>query len=214
MSRQSILKTIYIIFFLVITVAALYYLYTSAAKADPIVGEYGDKKILDFADNTGQKPVFVRIVGKDGEIIIKRSIISWCSYKLSGFENEVKINSLVDFGSGEKLIEVAGPVGIHAENRQYFYLDLNLCPQPIIFAKNNVLVYNVYSDQPSFKLLDFDSDGYLDIGAEYRNYDKNPLVDGIRDIYLFEPKNRNFNYSRSEKFVQETSCLDCAGEVK
>jgi len=214
MFRQSIFKTIYIIFFLGILMIASYYLYSNIAKADPIVGTNGDTKLLDFGNNIGAKQIFVKISGKEGEIIVKRSFASYCSQKLSGFENSVKIDSVINLGGEEKLIEISGPVGIHAENRQYFFLDSNYCPKPVSFVKNNQKVYNIYSDEPSFKLIDYNSDGYLDIGAEYRNYDKDPLIDGIRDIYLFESSKNDFVYSRSEGFTWENECKDCSGTIK
>jgi len=214
MFRQSIFKIIYIVFFLGVLGITSYYLYNNVAKADPITGTNGDTKLLDFGDDIGIKQIFVRINDKEGEIIIKRSFVSYCSQELSGFENSVKIDSLVNFGGNEKLIEISGPVGVHAENRQYFFLDSNHCPKPLSFAKNNRKVYNIYSDQPSFKLIDYDSDHYLDIGAEYRNYDKNPLVDGIRDIYLFKVDKGGFVYSRSESFTWEDECRDCSGTIE
>ncbi|OIN90289.1 hypothetical protein CO019_00790, partial [Candidatus Berkelbacteria bacterium CG_4_9_14_0_2_um_filter_42_30] len=214
MFRQSIFKTIYIIFFLGVLAIASYYLYSNIAKADPIVGTNGDTKLLDFGGDIGARQIFVRISGKDGEMIVKRSFTSYCSQKLSGFENSVKIDSLVNLGGDEKLIEISGPVGVHAENRQYFFLDSNRCPKPLSFAKNGLVVYNIYSDEPSFKLIDYNSDGYLDIGAEYRNYDKNPLVDGVRDIYLSRPDKSSFVYSRSESFTWESECKECSGTIK
>jgi len=201
MIKNSFYRRIYLVFVTAIVVTLAYYFFAGLAKADPTVGESGDHKMLDFGGKIGRKEVFIEVTNQPGKITIKRSLFSWCSSELSGFENEAKINGLWGTSENQRLIEIAGPVGAHGENRQYFYLDANLCPLPIAFVKNDLSVYNIYSDEPNFTIADFNSDNYLDIGAEYREYDKNPLVDGIREIYLFLPQERIFIFNKSEKIV-------------
>ena len=204
MIRKSAFKTIYLFFFLVVIMIIGYFLYSNIVGADPIVGETGDSRILDFAGNIGKKQIFVKFRAKgNSEIIVKKSLSSYCSQKLSGFEDSAKIGSLINTGNDLKLIEISGFVGVHSENRAYYLLGDDLCPKPIIFVKKDMIVYNIYSDQPSFKLQDFDGDGFVDLATEYRNYDKNPLIDGIREIYLYNPQKQSFGYNRSEFYQQE-----------
>jgi len=203
MSRQSIFRTIYFLFFISVTIIAGYLLYLNIAKADPIVGENGDAKILDFGQNIGKKQLFVKIKEKGkGEIIIKKSFSTYCNYELSGFEITAKINPLLQLSENEKIIEVLGSVGIHGENRQYFILRPDLCPFPLAFVKSDQKVYNIFSDQPSFIVKDYNSDGFLDLAPEYRNYNKDPLHDGLRDIYLYDGSKKEFVFERSESYVQ------------
>ncbi|MCX6812775.1 MAG: hypothetical protein NTW79_04160 [Candidatus Berkelbacteria bacterium] len=183
-------------------VAAGFLVEHSFAASDPKVDENGDVQTLNFAGSIGDKKVFVPFSVDSGEIIIKNSAISYCSAKLFGFEQSVKINQLLKIADDISAIEISGYVGVHAENRQYFYLDDQLCPKPLAFVKNGETSYNLISDEPNFLLLDFNTDGFLDVASENRNYDLDPITDGIRDIYLFNSVAKEFKFERSENFHQ------------
>ena len=214
MLRSTNLKIIYLVFFASIIFFGSYFLYRNYIGADINVGQSGDRQLLDFGEKFGRKYVFLRLENKKGEIIVKKSSAEYCNYPLSGFESSVKIDGIFNMGSDLKLIEISGPVGVHSRSKQFFYLNNNSCPEPIPFVKDNVKVYNIYSDQPSFKVFDSDGDGFSDVAAEYRNYDLNPLVDGIREIYRFDNNNREFVYSHSENYQEGVDCPGCVGEIK
>lgn len=214
MQRAVILKIFYIISFSALIIGLGFYLYFSLVKADTSVGENGDIKFLDFGGNIGQKQMVLKVDGKNGTISVNQTMLSSCSQKIVGFEKSAKIDSLISIGEGFRVIEISGLVGAHSENRQYFYLDEKKCPQALAFVKNGSKVYNIYSDQPSFKLIDFNVDGWQDVGVEMRNYDADPIVDGMRDIYLYNPVAKEFVYSRSEDYKQEEVCPTCNSEIK
>lgn len=214
MLRSTNLKIIYLTFFALLIIFGSYLVYRNYVGADINVGDSGDRQLLDFGGNIGRKYVFLRLEDKKGEIIIKKSSTEYCNYPLSGFESSVKIDGVFNIGSDLKLIEISGPVGVHSRSKQFFYLNSNSCPEPIPFVKDKVKVYNIYSDQPSFKVFDSDNDGFSDFAAEYRNYDLNPLVDGIREIYRFDNKSREFVYSHTENFQEGVDCPGCVREIK
>lgn len=215
MFHKSIFKTIYLLFFLTMILTFIYYFFVNIAKADPLYSQNGENKIVDFGPDFGDRQLSVAIEERGkGKITLKKSLSSYCRYDLSGFEETVTIGLTLKISQSANAVEIFGPVGAHSENRQYFILDSNLCPKPLAFVKNNNLMYNVYSDQPSFKVEDFNHDDWQDIAAEYRNYDENPLIDGTRDIYLFDPKNLQFTFLRTENYQQESICPECQNEVK
>jgi len=214
MIRSTTLKITYLIFFAFLILFGSYFLYRNYVGADINVGESGDRQLLDFGEKIGRKYVFLRLENKKGEIIIKKSATEYCNYPLSGFESSVKIDGILNAGSGLKLIEISGPVGVHSRSKQFFYLNNNSCPEPVPFVKDKVLVYNIYSDQPNFKISDFNDDGFVDVAAEYRNYDLNPLVDGVREFYHFDIISREFVYSHFENYQEGIDCPECTGEIK
>jgi hypothetical protein len=191
-----------------------YLLFRNYVGADINTGESGDRQLLDFGGTIGRKYIFLRLENKKGEIIIKKNSREYCNYPLSGFESSVEIDGILNVGRDLKLIEISGPVGVHSRSKQYFYLNNNSCPVPIPFVKDKIKVYNIYSDQPNFKVSDFNHDGFSDVVAEYRNYDLNPLVDGIREIYHFDNNNREFVYSHSENYQESADCPECMGDIK
>lgn len=204
MERKSISKIVFLLILILALAALGYVFYASVVGADPLTGRPGESKTIDFAGDIGKKEVSITFSGNNaGKISVKKSIISSCSHKLEGFEKTAAIGPLIVIGPGKKALEIAAAVGIHSENRQYFVLDQNLCLKPLAFVKNGVVDYNVYSDQPSFKLEDFNGDDWSDVGVEFRDYDKNPLQDGIRDIYLYHNEKNNFEFSRNETYQQQ-----------
>jgi len=206
MERKSISKIVYLLIVILAVGVLVYLFWANVVGADSLAGKAADSKIIDFGGNVSKKEVSVIFSGDDGgKITVKKSIISSCSHKLEGFEKTATINSLIIIGADKKMLEISAPVGVHSENRQYFILDQNLCPQPLAFVKNSAIDYNIYSDQPSFKLQDFNDDDWLDIASEFRDYDKNPLLDGIRDIYLFNGQKNDFEFNRSETYQQPTN---------
>lgn len=204
MERKSVSKIVYLVISILILVVLGYIFFTDIVGADSLVGKSGETKTVDFGDDIGKKEVSIIFSGSDGgKIGLKKSVFLSCSHKLAGFEKKAVIGPLVTIGPGEYALEIAAAVGVHSENRQYFVLDKNLCPQPLAFVKNGAVDYNVYSDQPSFKLQDFNGDGWLDIAIEFRDYDKNPLQDGIRDIYLYQNEKNHFEFSHNEMYQQQ-----------
>lgn len=200
MERQSANKIVYLVALILVLFALGYVFYAGLVGADPLGPKPQESKTIDFGGDVGEREVSIAFSGTSGKISVKKSIFFSCSYSLVGFEKTASIGALVSIGSGKIALEISAPVGVHSENRQYFTLDQNLCPQPLQFVKNGAIDYNVYSDQPSFLLEDFNSDGWLDIGVEFRDYDKNPLEDGIREIYLYNSTNSNFEFSRNENY--------------
>jgi len=215
MFYKSTFKKIYLLFFLTMILTFVYYFFLNVAKADPLYSQNGENKIVDFGSDFGSRQLSVSIEERGkGKISVKKSFSSYCRYDLSGFEEIVMINSTLKISNSANAVEISGAVGAHGENRQYFILDENLCPKPLAFVKNNNIIYNVYSDQPSFKVEDFNQDGWQDIAAEYRDYDRNPLIDGRRDIYLLDPKNQQFIFLLTENYQQEIVCPECQNGVK
>jgi len=202
MAKKSSLKIVYSSISLLLIAVISYYLYTTIASADQGLDNGDLSKFLDFGGNIGAKRVSLNISDSGGEIEIKRSGNSSCSQKISGFEKEAKIVSLVDISGNLKAVEVSGFVGAHSEGRQYFILDETSCPKALAFVKDGIKVYNIYSDQPSFKFEDFNYDGWYDLAPEYRNYSADPLLDGVREIYLFNPLQNQFEYSSLSEYRQ------------
>ena len=62
--------------------------------------------------------------------------------------------------------------------------------------------------------MDFNVDGWQDVGVEMRNYYADPIIDGIRDIYQYNPTTKEFVYTRSEDFKQDEVCSTCNSEIK
>lgn len=213
MLRNTTLKLIYLSFFAVVILIGSYFLYRNYISADINIDENGDRQLLDFGDDIGTKYILLSMENTNGEIIVKNNFSGYCKHPISGFEKSVKIDGLLEIGE-VKLIEISGPVGVHSRSKQFFYLDSSLCPQSITFVKDQLKVYNIFSDQPSFQTSDFTQDGVADFAAEYRNYDLNPLVDGIREIYIFDQNLKQFLYLRSENYQQNSDCIDCYGEIK
>ncbi|PIU24311.1 hypothetical protein COT12_01710 [Candidatus Berkelbacteria bacterium CG08_land_8_20_14_0_20_39_8] len=159
----------------------------------------GEENTVDFGGNIGKKIVRTQISNNRGKIEIEKNIFFSCSHQLGGFQDEARISRLINFGS-QKALEISGIAGVHAENRQYFQIDSQLCPIPIVFEKDGNISYNIYSDEPNFLLQDFNGDQILDIASEYRNYDADPLIDGFREIYIFNASSNQFEFNRSENF--------------
>lgn len=191
-------KLVYWILAIGVIAAAGSFLYHSKIFASDLGG--GDQKTLDLGLGLGHKNVRLTISNGNGKIEVTKNMFSGCESKLTGFQNEAKIRGTVSFGENLKAVEVFADVGAHSENRQYFIIDKNFCPKPISFVKNNLVSYNVYSDEPSFLLQDYNGDGVTDLAVEYRNYDLNPIIDGMRDIYFFDLNNNKFEFSRTDKF--------------
>ena len=160
----------------------------------------GDQQIINLGSGLESRTIRIAISNNKGSIEVEKSMFSNCSYDLSGFQNEAKICGTISVGGDKKLIEVVGVAGAHTENRQYFSVDNNYCPKPIAFVKNGTINYNIYSDEPSFLLQDFNADNVTDLAVEYRNYDLSPIVDGARDIYIFDSIGNKFDFSRTENF--------------
>jgi len=214
MFRTTTYKIIYLVVSIFAIAALTYFLYQNFIAADIEISANGDQKLLDFSADIGKKMVFLRFENKKGEIIVKKNLANYCRHSLSGFESSVKIDGTLDINDQLKLVEISGPVGIHSRSKQFFFLDQNHCPQPTVFVKDGQRMYNIFSDQPSFKIADFNGDNYPDIAAEYRNYDLNPLIDGIREVYYFNFETKSFVYDHSENYQDKENCLNCTGEIK
>lgn len=196
--KNIALKVVYWFLAVIIIAAAGAFLYRSKIFASDVGN--GDQQMIDLGGGFGSRNVRVRLNNNVGKIEIEKNIFTSCNSNLTGFQNEVKIRGTILLGNNERAIEVVGDVGAHAENRQYFVTQNNFCPKPLSFVKNGTVSYNIYSDEPSFLLQDLNADGLTDLAAEYRNYDLNPIIDGTRDIYLFDSKNRQFIFERTENF--------------
>ena len=158
----------------------------------------GDGQKVDFGGNIGSKNVRVTISKNQGKIEIEKNLFSNCAADLTGFQDEAKISGVISLGAGQKAVEISGLAGAHAENRQYFIIDKNFCPVAIAFVKDNQINYNIYSDEPNFAVQDINGDGATDITSDYRNYDLDPIANGTRDQYIYNQKNQDFEFSRSE----------------
>lgn len=196
MNRKSLLKTVYIILTLVVILSGVYFLYKNYISADAITAEKIVETKVDLGD-LGQKKVRISTGSKGGNIEILKSLSS-CSTKLTGFEKDVNVSGVINAGK-KKFIEITGPVGIHAENKQLFLVEPNLCLKAVAFEKNTAIEYNIYSDEPNFLVQDFNSDNYVDIASGWRDYDKDPLLNGFRDIYLFDSSSTRFKFSHREQ---------------
>lgn len=172
------------------------WMYRSKIFASNLGG--GDQQLLDLGSDFGKKNVWVIFSNNSAKIEIEKNLFSSCSFDLTGFQTEAKIVGTVQINNKERAIEISGPAGAHSENRQYFIIDMNYCPKPLSFVKNNGVSYNIYSDEPSFVLQDFNADGIIDLAVEFRNYDLDPIVDLVRDIYLLNNEGHQFVFQRSE----------------
>lgn len=196
MKRKSLLKTLYIILALLVILSGIFFLYKNYISADATTAEKIVETKVDLGD-LGQKKIRISTGSEGGNIEIERTFSS-CPAKLTGFEKDVDVSGVVIAGK-KKLIEITGPVGIHAENKQLFLVEPNLCLKAVAFEKNTAIEYNIYSDEPNFLVQDFNSDNYVDIASGWRDYDKDPLVNGFKDIYLFDSSSTRFKFSHREQ---------------
>jgi len=196
--KSALPKIVYCLLAIVVITAVGILLFRAKIFASDIIN--GDQQMIDLGQGFGSRNVRVSVNKNVGKIEIEKNLFSSCNTELTGFQNETKIRGTISLGNNEKAVEVVGDAGIHGENRQYFTIENNFCPKPISFVKNDTVSYNIYSDEPIFLLQDFNADGITDLAAEYRNYDLNPIVDGTRDIYLFDRKNQQFVFKRTESF--------------
>lgn len=159
-----------------------------------------EQQKIDFGGRNGAMDVRLIISPSEKRIEIKKNFYSNCSRELIGFQDEVKIKSVVKIGKDIQAVEISGSAGVHAENKQFFIIDTNYCPLPIGFVKNSEISYNIYSDEPYFLVQDINADSYTDLAADYRNYDLDPIVDVRREIYIFDSVKNQFIYNRLESF--------------
>jgi len=114
--------------------------------------------------------------------LIKVSRFSRQKIKLSGFEHDSGITSCNDsfkFASNNQIICLIGDVGVHSQNLELISYK-NEHFTPVLFVDNSdVESENVFSDLP---LVNFKDDS---IEIDNRNYDKDPLLKGVRSHYRF-----------------------------
>ncbi|MFA5158698.1 MAG: hypothetical protein WC451_05960 [Patescibacteria group bacterium] len=199
MKRSVILRSVYIIAAIAIILIAFYFLYSNFIQADTLDEQIINEAMIDLG-SSGTKKVRLLISGREGTIKVYRSLYSNCEYRLTGFEKDLRVIGVISVGE-KKMIEVGGFVGVHAENKQFFILDDRYCPKPVVFEKNGTVEYNIYSDEPIFLVQDMNADGYVDVASDWRDYDQNPLKNGFRDIYYFNPESFSFQFVKRESIV-------------
>ncbi|TSC94323.1 MAG: hypothetical protein Athens101428_366 [Candidatus Berkelbacteria bacterium Athens1014_28] len=192
-------KKIYcLIIILAVLILGLFFIPYSISLKEKNLQLGGESKIFDFGNDVGEKKVFLQFSDNRGKLYVKKNFYSYCYISLSGFEQSAVVNQLSIGHDQLKIIEVSGYVGAHSENRQYFYLDSNLCPKAITFEKEGELSYNIFSDEPNFILQD--DDGLINLIVEFRNWDTDPISETIRDRYFFESEKQKFIFAGSENF--------------
>lgn len=199
MKRNAILRIVYVVTAITIILIAVYLLYANYIQADSVSEQIVSESMVDLGSD-GAKKVRLSISGREGTIRVYRSLYSNCEYRLTGFEKDLRVSSVIS-ATNKKIIEVSGFVGVHAENKQFFVLDDRYCPTPVAFEKNGVKEYNVYSDEPNFLVQDMNADGFTDLASDWRDYDRDPLINGFRDIYYFNPDTLTFQFNNRESIV-------------
>lgn len=194
--KKIILLQIYFILFVAGLVATQFFV----IKNEKQLKSGGESRVFDFGGEVGKKKIFIQFYSNKQRLYVQKNYFTYCYIPLIGYESSAKITQFISGSNQKKLIEVSSYVGVHSENRQYFYLKNDLCPKNIIFEKNDELSYNISSDEPNFILHSDDKGNILDLIVENRNWDADPLLETVRDIYVFDNENLKFKYARSENF--------------
>jgi hypothetical protein len=178
----------------IIIAGASFFYYQAFANDSEMI----EQQKIDFGGRNGTLDVRLIISPGEKRIEIKKNFYSNCSKELIGFQDEAKIKSVVKIGKDIQAVEISGSAGVHAENKQFFILDTNYCPLPIGFVKDSEISYNIYSDEPYFLVQDINTDSYIDLAVDYRNYDLDPIVNAKREIYIFDFERNRFVFNRLE----------------
>lgn len=114
----------------------------------------------------------------------KKIIGQKSSVKLAGFESTVSLckDNPIKLQKGYAICLI-GNVGAHSQNLELVqYFDHNLTD--IKVTNGDSIESNVVSDVPSFSFTDKNNDSFLDLIADQRDYDTDPLNNSIRSNYL------------------------------
>lgn len=117
-------------------------------------------------------------------ISYKKSFFESKKIRIDGFEDNISLcnQSVVHLEEGDAIC-LTGNVGVHGQNLVLLLAKSNeLYPVQFTDQQKNSQ-NNLISDQPNIIIKDFKNDNLLEIAAENRDYDKDPLVDVIRTYY-------------------------------
>lgn len=141
------------------------------------------KKI--FANDIDEKALRTAKLGNDprGDYIVKYYkddillVQSGNTANLTGFEDEVK--PCEDFSlniEGTNYLCLIGEVGVHSQNIELINKETFL---PLKFIRDDIESSSLTSDTPKFDL------NFNEIVSHNRDYNKDPIVDSLLDIYKF-----------------------------
>ncbi len=133
--------------------------------------------------------------------------------KLEGFELDVTFcdQEVIKLDDKNLAICVSGFVGAHSKNLQLVsYQSSGLSFYQYI--KGEIITNNIYTDSPNFTIYDYNDDKKSDLIIDYRDYEKNPLVDITRMYYYFDADS-GFVYDQLEEINQSSSDLGEQGQI-
>ena len=94
------------------------------------------------------------------------------------------------------LVCVIGEAGVHSQKIELFdYLNGKL--NKMMFTDKLIKSDTLDSDVPKFSIVDYNNDKLLDVTADFRDYDTDPLKQGIR--YFYKNDQNSFIYDKQEK---------------
>lgn len=183
--RRRIAKTILICTFFAMLVLSLFLILKNDSEIDSNLSRKSEYKL-----ELNGKEQFLVLLGykKDNsyqyDVSYKKSFFESKKIRIDGFEDNISLcnQSVVHLEEGDAIC-LTDNVGVHGQNL-VLLLAKNSELYPVQFTdqqKNSQ--NNLISDQPNIIIKDFKNGNLLEIAAENRDYDKDPLVNVIRTYY-------------------------------
>lgn len=175
-------------FIILICIAAVLFL-LFRGKSD--YGELTNRFEQDFDYGSGKVHMTIESYRNKTDtyniVFYKNGLFGSKKFELSGFEDDIRVcqTSIYEISSEYTALCLTGDVGAHSQNTQFLiYKDGNI--QSLDFETDAMDWPNITSDLPRVRIMDYNEDGALDILADQRDYDKNPLKDYIRLYYRYD----------------------------
>lgn len=110
------------------------------------------------------------------------------SIDLTGFEDSVLPCKTSDGYLGDEFRDIlclTGDVGAHSQNLSLIrVLDDKL--EPVYFMNGSDKLVNITSDVPNIQIKDYNNDGKNELVIDSRDYDNDPTIDSIRNVYILK----------------------------
>ena len=155
-------------------------------KADSDLGTEIDQIFFSVKINNKKMKFSVKSYSKDSsekKYLFYSTLFKTKRIYLSGFEDEINLcaKPVLKVIGGEAIC-LFGDVGAHSQNLVFVNDDFSL----ISIINKDIIAQNTVTDTPNYQILDYNNDGIDDFYVDSRNYDKNPIIDMIRDYYRGE----------------------------
>ena len=199
-----------IIIVILVIIALVYFLFKSEVFADDtFVGGTPNVRIdhNEDIDNDGNdEKISLLTYEIDGENLyileIKNNFLSKRKLVLKNFEIDIRFcnEPIIDAGDEGRFVCLVGYVGVHSERAEIIEYKNNQFKK-IYFVKDEFKSDNLISDAPN---LFVDSQGNEDVQicADNRDYENDPLLDFFRTCYILSDNNEFEFASKSNETIQ------------